>query len=153
MIDGYGADRKLMEDKDAIFKILDEFPSKINMHKLMVPHVIRYVGPKPEDWGISGFVIIAESHIAIHTFPERSYMNIDIFSCLDFDTEKAAKEMKQIFSLKRMKIWFVERGITYPHQLEAMADIVKSERLEISDSVKPAGSKNGNGKKQVPIAK
>ena len=149
MMDGYGANRSKMEDRDFIYQVLDEFPDRINMHKIMQPHVIRYVGEKPEDWGISGFVIIAESHISIHTFPERSYMNIDVFSCMDFEPEKAIKEMQRIFELKRVRSWFVERGITYPHQLQAMAEIMQSERLEI----KEAPRRNSNAKSRVTLAK
>ena len=40
-------------------------------------------------FGISGFVMIAESHISVHTFPDQDYVFIDIFSCRPFDTDAA----------------------------------------------------------------
>jgi len=75
--------------------------------------VLPYSAPDPLDSGISGFVVIAESHISIHTFPERNYINIDIFSCRPFDSDKALRDIKTFFSLKTIKSWLVERGLEY----------------------------------------
>ena len=47
--------------------------------KIMPPYVFRYHGEVPEDWGVSGVVLIAESHISIHTFPDKGYLSLDIF--------------------------------------------------------------------------
>ena len=81
------------------------------MTKIAPPYVCRYVGSKPQDWGVSGFVLIAESHISVHTFPARNYINVDIFSCKRFDAEKALAEVKEFFSLKDVKSWTLERGL------------------------------------------
>ena len=40
---------------------------------------------KDESYGYSSFVMIAESHISIHTFPELGYFSFDCYSCKDFD--------------------------------------------------------------------
>ena len=88
IIDGYSSNQKILRDEDFLRKWLESYPAKIGMTRISPPYVIEYVGPVLEDWGISGFVFIAESHIGIHTFVERNYINIDIFSCKDFDTEK-----------------------------------------------------------------
>jgi len=40
---------------------------------------------KEESYGYSSFVMIAESHISIHTFPELGYFSFDCYSCKDFD--------------------------------------------------------------------
>ncbi|MSQ31758.1 MAG: S-adenosylmethionine decarboxylase proenzyme [Dehalococcoidia bacterium] len=150
MIDGYGANRIQMESENFVRNFLNEFPPKVDLHKLMEPKVLRYVGEKPDDWGISGFVIIAESHISVHTFPERSYVNIDVFSCMDFAPEKILKEIRTFFDLKQVDSWFVERGIVYPHHQEKMTDIVKLERQDFAG---PASISIGNGKRKVTASK
>ena len=71
-IDGYGGDASRLADVELIRSVLDQYPDEIGMTNI-VPHVIEYVGDKPEDWGVSGFVLIA-SHISIHTFVERRYV-------------------------------------------------------------------------------
>ena len=111
IFDGFGANYEILQSEDAIYRILDDYPSRIGMTKVAPPQVYRYVGSKPEDWGVSGFVVIAESHISIHTFPERSYANIDIFSCKDFDPELAITEIREIFNFTQIKTHLLMRGL------------------------------------------
>ena len=113
LVDGFGGDVQNMKDEDFIYRFLDMFPSAIGMNKISTPHVIAYHGPKGEDWGISGFVLIAESHISVHTFPERAYVNIDVFSCKDFDHEQALAQIRDTFVLEQVKLW-VSRRCLYP---------------------------------------
>ena len=115
IIDGFGANPRILESEEQIYQLLDQYPSQIGMTKVAPPQVFRYVGSKPEDWGISGFVIIAESHISIHTFPERRYVNIDIFSCKDFDSEQAVRELKARFELTELKTCLLSRGLEYSY--------------------------------------
>ncbi|OLD78047.1 hypothetical protein AUF62_03320, partial [archaeon 13_1_20CM_52_20] len=79
-----------LSDLSYIYDLLDELPDVIDMHKITAPYVFVYK-PKgnPTEWGISGFVIIAESHISIHTFPDNKHAFMDIFSCKQFDIHKA----------------------------------------------------------------
>ncbi len=115
IIDGFGANRQMLESEELIYDLLNHYPSQIGMTKVAPPQVFRYVGSKPEDWGVSGFVLIAESHISIHTFPERRYINIDIFSCKDFDSEQAIRELKDRFELAELKTYLLTRGLEYSH--------------------------------------
>src|SRR3990172_5324831 len=123
-IDGYGGDRQKLQDLELIFGFLDSYPAEIGMTKIMPPYVFRYVGIKHEDWGISGFVLIAESHISIHTFPERAYVNVDIFSCKAFDPDLAVEEIKSKLGLDKVKAHVLERGLEYPLDMEETTEIV-----------------------------
>jgi len=109
IIDGYSSDQKILRDEDFLRKWLENYPAEIGMTRISPPYVLRYVGPVLEDWGISGFVFIAESHIGIHTFVERNYVNIDIFSCKDFDTEKAIKDFREEFQLIKLRTCLIDR--------------------------------------------
>jgi S-adenosylmethionine decarboxylase len=113
IIDGYNGNVQKMQDVDFIQQLLDVYPSRIGMTKISPPKVSKYTGSKPEDWGVSGFVLIAESHISIHTFPERSYINIDIFSCKEFDAEETIKDLQQRFGLSEVRSYILNRGLEY----------------------------------------
>jgi S-adenosylmethionine decarboxylase len=128
IIDGYGGDPRKMQDADFIGHVLNIYPSQIGMLRISPAQVSKYVGSKPEDWGISGFVLIAESHISIHTFPERSYINIDIFSCKEFDAEQAIKDLKEKFGLADVRSYILSRGLEYYNNQEPsfMLDAVSS---------------------------
>ena len=109
IIDGYGDNTKVMQDEQFLYQLLDSYPAQIGMTKISSPLVFRYIGSRPEDWGISGFVFIAESHISIHTFVERCYINIDVFSCKDFDAEQVIKDLKDKFQLTKLSSRLINR--------------------------------------------
>jgi S-adenosylmethionine decarboxylase len=110
IIDGFGQDKTILQDEKFIYELLDNLPAKIGMTKISAPVVFRYSGVKPEDWGISGLVFIAESHISLHTFVERNFINIDVFSCKDFDAEQVIKELKSGFQLIKIRSCLVRRN-------------------------------------------
>jgi S-adenosylmethionine decarboxylase len=113
IIDGFGSNRELLESEELVYQFLDDYPAQIGMTKVAPPHVFRYIGSKPQDWGISGLVIIAESHISIHTFPERCYVNIDVFSCKDFDAEQAIQDIQAKLELTKLRSYLLNRGLEY----------------------------------------
>ena len=119
IIDGYGDNLKLMQDEQSLYQLLDSYPAQIGMTKISSPLVFRYVGSRPDDWGISGFVFIAESHISVHTFVERRYVNIDIFSCKDFDAEQVIKDLKDKFQLTRFSSRLINRDLKMADLTEA----------------------------------
>ena len=120
VIDGYGGDIAKMWDADLVRRFLDDYPSALGMTKVCDPQVLTYNGPKVEDSGVSGFVIIAESHISIHTFPRRDYVNIDFFSCKSFDNERALRDVKDLFSLEEVRTWLLDRGLEHLAGREAL---------------------------------
>jgi S-adenosylmethionine decarboxylase len=131
MVDGYGCDRRSLEDLSLIYSFLSEYPSEMKMTKIMPPCVFRYDARNPEDWGISGFVLIAESHISIHTFPEKDYLSLDIFSCKDFDAEHAISHVSKIFAVEKSEIKLLDRGLEFPRSIEASVHIVQEDRQRL----------------------
>lgn len=131
IVDGFGGNYQRLADLDYIFDLLDNYPDRIGMTKIMPPYVFKYRGKRPEDWGVSGFVIIAESHISMHTFPEKGYINIDVFSCKEFETELVIQHMKEAFGAERVECRILERGLEYPFDTIAAADLINRERREL----------------------
>lgn len=63
-------------------------------------------------FGISGMVVIAESHLSIHTWPEYSYAAVDIFTCGDIiKPEVASSFLIEQFECKSSSIVEIKRGI------------------------------------------
>jgi len=110
IIDGYGSNPDLLQNEKFIYQLLDQYPAEIGMTKIAPPQVLRYVGAKPEEWGISGFVLVAESHISIHTFVERGYVNMDVFSCKDFNADQVIKDLGNRLQLTGIRTHLLDRG-------------------------------------------
>lgn len=91
-------------------------------------------------FGISGMVIIAESHLSIHTWPEYGYAAVDIFTCGDLiQPEVAAASLIKAFesgnpSMVEMKRGIISSGTAkLPHKPPAagVARYVESPDLEV----------------------
>ncbi|MAJ81308.1 MAG: adenosylmethionine decarboxylase [Legionellales bacterium] len=64
----------------------------------------------PND-GVSGVAVLAESHISVHTWPERHFAAFDIFMCGDAKPLLALEELKKVFLPERVHIESIRRGI------------------------------------------
>ena len=114
MLDLSGCPEHVLEDLDEHFNFLNEMPSIIGMTKITAPHVFRYSGLVPEDRGITGTVIIAESHMSIHSFQEKGYCFIDVFSCNMFDVDTVIAEIECRFQPTSITQFKAIRGKDFP---------------------------------------
>lgn len=113
-IDVKDASKSKLSDINLHFEFLNGLPKMIGMTPITQPYVFPYSGLVPEDKGITGFQVIAESHISIHSFQEKGWCFIDVFSCKPFDTDKAIEYIKSIFGDSDTVVSLVERGIGFP---------------------------------------
>lgn len=60
--------------------------------------------------GVTGVVLLAESHISIHTWPEYSYAAIDVFMCGDAEPERVIEHLKTVFNPSKVEIRTLKRG-------------------------------------------
>lgn len=119
IIDGYDCNKKKISDMEFIYRFLDELPDKIGMRKVGKPDVDKiFESEKDEDYGISGLVLIMESHIAIHSFPAKNCIFIDIFSCKDFDTDSTKKMIIEAFEIKKPVATLLSRGDEFPKNIK-----------------------------------
>lgn len=114
-IDGYSGDRKRLNDMGLIFSALNDLPKELKMHKLCPPYVVcAPANNKKDPGGFSGFVMIAESHISVHTFPEKRFISIDIYTCQNrLPIERVKKFFKKTFKLKELETNYIIRGVKY----------------------------------------
>lgn len=97
--------KNLPDDPNKIRKILETSAKKMGatvigsfFHKFL-PH------------GISGVIVIAESHITIHTWPENCFAAVDIFSCGNIDPEYGIECIAKQLKPQRMETNFFARGL------------------------------------------
>ncbi len=110
IIDAYGIKKERLENQKAIKKLLGSLPKRFKMRPLRRPVVAKVVSSKYHDWGISGFVMLYESHISLHTWPGEGYLAMDIYSCKDFNDKEAVKYLKKYWGYKKCKTKTLIRG-------------------------------------------
>ncbi len=135
-LDIYGCDKEKLKNYELVYKMLDELPGIIGMHKYSEP-VLHNIAPRENSFdqgGLTGFVILVESHISIHTFPEDNFASIDIFSCKSFDSKKATEHLVGLFEAKKIESNVKRRGREfvkhYPRSVEKADAIAIRERAK-----------------------
>ncbi|HYX48489.1 MAG TPA: S-adenosylmethionine decarboxylase [Ktedonobacteraceae bacterium] len=110
MLELYGCDRHILSDEALVHRVLDEYPARVEMEKVSPVHLYQIETSNPLDAGLSGFVVIAQSHISLHAWPEYGEVDIDICSCKEFSQEDAIAFAKQMFQTDDVEAHFVVRG-------------------------------------------
>ena len=64
-----------------------------------------------EEGGGSGVLVLAESHISIHTWPERGYAAFDVFTCGNCDPYQAVKVLRSAFTPNHVQLAEQKRGL------------------------------------------
>lgn len=72
---------------------------------------------KTLDSGVSGVGVQLESHISIHTQPEKSFMSLDLYSCKNFNHEKIINIILDYFKIERKNIIVLNRQINKPTEI------------------------------------
>lgn len=110
-IDAHGIASDKLRDARGIYNLLDDLPTLLGMRKLTTPQVaFVQQDDRKGDWGISGFVMIYESHISLHTWPETGYVSMDVYSCKDFDDKKVLQLVKDYWGATRVRANIIRRG-------------------------------------------
>jgi len=86
--------------------------SLIQATKASKATIISHNFHKFSPYGVSGVVVIAESHVAIHTWPEYNYCAVDIFTCGDtIDPWVIQEHLKEYFESKNVSSMEMKRGM------------------------------------------
>jgi S-adenosylmethionine decarboxylase len=103
-------------DAEAINSLDTVKASMVEAAKRAQATIVDVVFHEFNPFGISGVVVIAESHLAIHTWPEYRYAAVDVFSCGDvLQPQVAADYLVEAFGADRASVVELQRGIFVNH--------------------------------------
>jgi S-adenosylmethionine decarboxylase len=107
--------KEVLDDLDFLKECLNE--AAIQCGATVVGESFHHFSPQ----GVSGVVNIAESHIAIHTWPEHSYAAVDVFTCgSTVEPEKAAKFITERLGAQTHSLIELRRGIMEDSRVECV---------------------------------
>lgn len=102
----YGCDPSVLDDVEAITRLMLEAAEACGA--TIVGHELHRFSPQ----GVSGVVIIAESHLAIHTWPEHRYAAVDLFTCgTTVRPRLAVEHLRRGLAAESLKVAEVRRGL------------------------------------------
>jgi S-adenosylmethionine decarboxylase len=74
-VDFFDCDKVLLNDQEQVRKLME------GAAKAAKASVVKSVFHQFNPYGVSGVIVISESHLAIHTWPEYGFASIDVFTC------------------------------------------------------------------------
>ena len=106
LADFRGCDEKTLQDVKTLESIITKSVEAVNANILDKKfHKFASGG-----MGVTGYVLLSESHVSIHTYPELGYTAIDIFTCGDLDPEKIFENIKDNLPHGSVEVKRIERG-------------------------------------------
>ncbi len=105
LIEVYGIASEFLEKKEVVQDILNGTVNAARATK--VSESFHQFSP----YGVSGVIVIEESHFTVHTWPEYGYAAIDFFTCGEnIRCEDAVDYLKQAFNTQEVEVQFFDRG-------------------------------------------
>lgn len=104
-IELYGCPKELIDDQDYVKDVLLQVAEQLKF--TVVDTLIHHFSPI----GVSGVVVIQESHIAVHTWPEHNYVALDFFTCnQQYDIAQATQFLQEKFKATKIECNNGKRG-------------------------------------------
>jgi S-adenosylmethionine decarboxylase len=98
------ADFNSLNDSTRLLKAFERTVSHFSLEALYEPQIHQF-----EPQGLTGIVLLAESHISIHTWPERGEAAVDVFTCGGRDSRQIAEFFCTAIDNAHLDITVVER--------------------------------------------
>jgi len=106
LVEFCNCDPFVLNNKNLVQSHMTEAATRSNA--TVITSVFHHFSPH----GVSGVVVIAESHLAIHTWPEYGYAAVDLFTCgSSVDPWRAFEHLKECFNARQYTIKEMKRGI------------------------------------------
>ena len=112
LLDFYGCDLGALNREEVLKKAFEELSRLMDLQIIAGPIIVRYVGKEgsPSGEGLSGFMIVAESHVSIHTDIRTGYASIDVYSCKKFDSQLVEEYLVKAFKPQTVRRKMILRG-------------------------------------------
>jgi deoxyhypusine synthase len=139
VIEGFECNPEKLDKPELVKTVINEIANMLGMKRISETVVVKHAARRKEESGITGFVIIAESHISVHTYPLKGYVAVDVFSCREFDLDRVADYVKKRFDIRNIEKRTFNQGITSDEAMEKLLDKVSgfgpSKDMSVNDLV------------------
>ena len=106
LVELFDCNTDALENQSLLTELLEAAATAANV--TIVKSVFHQYSPQ----GITGIVIIEESHLSIHTWPEYAYASVDFYTCGDCHPEKALSIIKKGLNSQRTETMIIDRGLS-----------------------------------------
>jgi len=110
----YGCNPAALVGKEALATFFEGLPAHIGMQRVSPVELFDIRTSDLTDDGLSGFVVIATSHIAFHCWPGYQAVSCDVYSCEPFVPEQVLAVFDAFFQPQDSEVYLLRRGVRFP---------------------------------------
>jgi len=108
LVEYEGCDRALLNDEARVREVMREAAEAAGA-TVVAEAFHRY---RPQ--GVTGVLVIEESHFSVHTWPEHGFAALDFYTCGECVPERADAVLRRRLGASRVEVLVVERGLRVP---------------------------------------
>lgn len=109
----FGCDPKALDDIRGIEKAMER--GAIESGMTILGRIFHHFSPH----GVTGIIVVAESHISIHTWPELKYAALDVFTCgKNTDPMKVFSRISELLKPTSNSVVEMKRGVLHVGEIE-----------------------------------
>ena len=106
LVELFDCDKETLNNVNSLSKSLQEAA------RLAEATIVQNVSHQFSPYGVTAITVVAESHFALHTWPEHAYAALDIFTCSpNMKQDLAIQYLKEKLSSKRIQQQTINRGL------------------------------------------
>ncbi len=110
IVDAFGCKANL-DSVETVHGMLVKLIKMVGMKRLSDPYVVDYKGENKLNNGVTGIILLSESHVSIHTYSNTGEFYFDLFSCRPFDVKVVRDFIKKTFQISDMNETVIRRGL------------------------------------------
>jgi S-adenosylmethionine decarboxylase len=110
----YHCNPMTLVDRQALSAFFEHLPAQIDMQRVSPVEIFEIKTSDPVDDGLSGFLVIATSHIAFHCWPGYQAVSGDVYSCEPFVPEQVLVLFDAHFQPRDSEVYLLKRGVRFP---------------------------------------
>jgi len=107
LVDAAGCRRDALIDVSLLQRLFERVIRDLDLHPLGEPSWHTF----PEPGGVTGFVVLTESHLACHTYPEHGAMAINLYCCRPRPEWPWRHHLQAMFGAERVEVRAIERAV------------------------------------------
>jgi S-adenosylmethionine decarboxylase len=106
IVDAFGCDPERLRDRDRLVGLLDGVVAQLGLIVVGAPQVHVF----PDPGGVTALYLLAESHLAIHTYPEASIATLNLYCCRARPALDWPALLGDVLGSRRVQVRTVARG-------------------------------------------
>lgn len=106
VVDASGCDPARLASRPALEALVERLVSELALRPIDAPHWHAFDGPG----GITGLLMLSESHLALHTFPERGYAALNLYHCAAQPDWPWDARLREALGAREVRVRKLQRG-------------------------------------------